>query len=178
MNVKEIDEYYNDQIKFLHPYLKKDDFIKIMTYGFRTFLNLTKHDADISIKTWRHTAYCGYLFKNIDKWWQYMYDKHKIKLRLVYNFTLQEFNGIYYFGLTDEEYKKYKSKLTRKTVTFNDVLLFKIKEECFLYKLSTHFFAVYRPVDLGFVYHDDVLIARNFKEIAYRDEKGKIVNYE
>ena len=30
--------------------------------------------------------------------------KHRIKLRLIYNYTLQEFDGLYYFGLNDAEY--------------------------------------------------------------------------
>ena len=34
-----------------------------------------------------------------------MYTKYRIKLRLTYNYTLQEYDGLYYFGLDDEEYK-------------------------------------------------------------------------
>ena len=40
MRLKEIDEYYNDQIKFLHPYLKYEDFKKIMEHGFLVFNDL------------------------------------------------------------------------------------------------------------------------------------------
>jgi predicted nucleotide-binding protein (sugar kinase/HSP70/actin superfamily) len=51
MNIKEIDEYYNDQVKFLYPYLKIDDFKKIMEHGFLVFNDLNKRGADVSIGT-------------------------------------------------------------------------------------------------------------------------------
>lgn len=174
--IKEIDEYYNEQIKFLHPYLKFDDFKRIMEHGFLVFNDLNKRGADVSIGTWRHKAYCGKLFHNLEKWIGYMYIKHKIKLRLTYNYTLQEYDGLYYFGLNDAEYKLIKKYKYRKDKTpFRNIRLYKIKEECFLSKSKTHFFSVYRPVDVGFTVFEEKLDTRNYKEIAYRDEQGKIV---
>lgn len=176
MRLKEIDEYYNDQIKFLHPYLKYEDFKKIMEHGFLVFNDLNKRGADVSIKTWRHVAYCGHLFYNLDKWKDYMYTKHRIKLRLTYNYTLQEYDGLYYFGLDDEEYKLVqKYKYTKLKTPFRNIRLYKIKEECFLKKSKTHFFKVYRPFDTGFCVLEEKLNTNNYKEIAYRDSNGKIV---
>ena len=176
MNIKEIDEYYNDQVKFLHPYLKYDDFKRIMEHGFLVFNDLNKRGADVSIGTWRHKAYCGKLFRDIKKWAQYMNLKHRIKLRLTYNYTLQEFDGLYYFGLDDLEYDIFKKDQNHKTrVLFRNIRLYKIKEESFLNKSKTHFFKVVKPVDLGFSYIEEKLDTRNYKEIAYRDKQGKIV---
>jgi hypothetical protein len=105
-----------------------------------------------------------------------MYIKHKIKLRLTYNYTLQEYDGLYYFGLNDAEYKLIKKYKYRKDKTpFRNIRLYKIKEECFLSKSKTHFFSVYRPVDVGFTVFEEKLDTRNYKKIAYRDEQGKIV---
>lgn len=105
-----------------------------------------------------------------------MYRKHQIKLRLTYNYTLQEYDGLYYFGLDDNEYKLvYKYRNTKLKTPFRNIRLYKIKEECFLKKSKTHFFKVYRPVDLGFSVLEEKLNTNNYKEIAYRDPKGKIV---
>lgn len=102
--------------------------------------------------------------------------KHRIKLRLTYNYTLQEFDGLYYFGLDDSEYDVFKKDQNYKTkVLFRNIRLYKIKEESFLNKSKTHFFKVVKPVDLGFSYIEEKLNTRNYKEIAYRDNKGKIV---
>lgn len=176
MNIKEIDEYYNDQVKFLHPYLNFDDFKKIMEHGFLVFNDLNKRGADVSIGTWRHKAYCGKMFNDVKQWVKYMGLKHRIKLRLIYNYTLQEFDGLYYFGLNDVEYAALKKEERNKyTITFHNIRLYKIKEESFLNKSKTHFFKVIKPVDLGFSYTEEELNTRNYKEIAYRDNKGKIV---
>ena len=176
MRLKEIDEYYNDQIKFLHPYLKYEDFKKIMEHGFLVFNDLNKRGADVSIKTWRHVAYCGSLFYDLDRWKDYMYSKHRIKLRLTYNYTLQEYDGLYYFGLDDEEYKLVqKYKYTKLKTPFRNIRLYKIKEEAFLAKSKKHFFMVYFPTDVGWVFKEKERITRNYKEIAYRDINGKIV---
>ena len=105
-----------------------------------------------------------------------MYTKYRIKLRLTYNYTLQEYDGLYYFGLDDEEYKLVqKYKYTKLKTPFRNICLFKIKEECFLKKSKTHFFKVYRPFDMGFCVLEEKLNTNSYKEIAYRDSNGKIV---
>ena len=102
--------------------------------------------------------------------------KHRIKLRLIYNYTLQEFDGLYYFGLNDAEYAALKKKERNEyKITFRNIRLYKIKEESFLSKSKTHFFKVIQPVDLGFSYLEENFNTRNYKEIAYRDKQGKIV---
>ena len=85
-------------------------------------------------------------------------------------------DGLYYFGLDDEEYKLVqKYKYTKLKTPFRNIRLYKIKEECFLKKSKTHFFKVYRPFDMGFCVLEEKLNTNNYKEIAYRDSNGKIV---
>lgn len=178
MIIKNIDDYFNARIQFLHPYLKREEFKRIMEYGFYHFHQLTKAGADVSIRNWRYAAYCGKLFHNIETWAGYMYVKHQIKLRLTYKYTQQEYDGLYYFGLTDAEYKKYLKQLPKgrkHEIKFKNIVLYKIKEEAFLAKSKKHFFMVYFPTDVGWVFKEKERITRNYKEIAYRDINGKIV---
>ena len=99
-----------------------------------------------------------------------MYTKHRIKLRLTYNYTLQEYDGLYYFGLDDEEYKLVeKYKYTKLKTPFRNIRLYKIKEECFLKKSKTHFFKVYRPFDIGFCVLEEKLNTNNYKDINTND---------
>lgn len=50
MIIKNIDDYFNARIQFLHPYLKREEFKRIMEYGFYHFHQLTKAGADVSIR--------------------------------------------------------------------------------------------------------------------------------
>lgn len=81
-----------------------------------------------------------------------MYVKHQIKLRLTYKYTQQEYDGLYYFGLNDVEYKKYLKQLPKgrkHEIKFKNIVLYKIREEAFLSKSKKHFFMVYFPTDVG-----------------------------
>lgn len=177
MKITTIDDYFNDRIKIIHPYLKKEEFKRIMEWGFNNYNLLTKKGADMYIKNWRYRCFCGKMYHNRTIWLKYIQLKNSIKLRLLSKYNGEQFDGVYYFGLTDEEYAKYGclSKTRRKLVTFNNIILYKLKEESFLFKKATHFFEVYYPLDLGFVIKQESFTTRNFREIAHRDAKGKIV---
>ena len=53
--------------------------------------------------------------------------------------------------------------------------LYKIKEECFLDKSKKHFFMLYYPIDVGWMFTEDEITTRSFKYFATRDAKGQIV---
>lgn len=68
--------------------------------------------------------------------------KTRIKLRLKYKYIQEEYNGIYYFGLSEAEWEFYQSQITskrRNKIKFTNLKLYKIKEECFLDKSKKHF---------------------------------------
>lgn len=177
MKITNIEDYFNDRIKFLHPYLKKEEFKRIMEWGFNNYNLLTKKGADMFIKNWRYRCFCGKMYYNRYIWLKYMYLKHVIKLRLLSKYNGEQFDGVYYFGLTDDEYGKYGclSKTRRKLVKFNNITLYKIKEECFLNKTKTHFFEAYYPLDLGWAIKQESFSTRNFREIAFRDQNNRII---
>lgn len=180
MKITTIDDYFNEKIKLWHPYLRIDEFKRIMEWGFNNYNLLTKKGADMFIKNWRYRCFCGRMYHNRHVWLKYLRLKQSIKLRLLSKYNGHRFEGVYYFGLTDDEYKKYGclSRTNRKLIKFNNITLYKLKEESFLFKLATHFFEVYFPLDLGFAIREESFSTRNYREIAYRDANGKIVFYD
>lgn len=62
----------------------------------------------------------------------------------------------------------------RSKLKFQDLLLYKIREESFIDKSKTHFFEVYYPIDVGWKFTKNEISTRNFRYIGYRDTKGKL----
>lgn len=91
----------------------------------------------------------------------------------------REFEGKYYFGVDDEQFEKISKnpwwgKVFHK-VTFENIKLYKIKEEAFLKRDYTHFFILYYPVDVGFTFTEKKLTTLRYEYFAKRDENGNII---
>jgi len=63
--------------------------------------------------------------------------KLRTKIRLIYKLAKVPHDGYYYFGLTEEEYQKQKDK-----PIIDEVKVYRIYEECKIYRLRKHFFRV------------------------------------
>lgn len=175
--IKEIGDYL-DILKSKYPHISYQDLKRILEYGFYTFYMLNKKGADVQVSNRKYTAYCGRMFLNDNIRSLYNITKAKRKLRLLYKYSQEAYDGIYYFGLNDEEWEQYQSQIVSKKqnkVKFLNLKLYKIKEECFLDKSKTHFFMINYPIDIGWSFKKDELITKKFKHFADRDAKGKIV---
>lgn len=176
--IKELDDYL-DIIAEKYPHIPQKELKQVLEHGFNSFLLLNKNQADVQISDWRYWAYCGRRYKNHKARLFYNSLKARRKYRLLYKYANEKYDGSYYFGLTDEEWDTYKDKIFskhRKKVEFNNVILYKIKEECFLFKPNKYFIKTHYPIDMGWFFKKDKLISTDFEYFAYRDEKNKIIN--
>ena len=174
--VKELDSYL-ESISNKYPHIPKKELQKILEYGFNIYFLLTKKGADIQIRNSKYDAYCGKLF--IDDLKRVLYNniKSRIKLRLKYKYAQEIYDGNYYFGLNESEWEYYQSQIKNKRrnkVTFNNIKLYKIKEECFLDKSKKYFFILNYPIDVGWSFIKDQIKTRNYKYFAYRDDKNYV----
>lgn len=175
MIIKKISDYYTDNIKFLHPGLRYEDYMDIMKWGFEHFNMIMKSGGDITIRNWRYIAFCGYMFRDIEKWTGYMFIKHGIKLRLNYKYAKRTYDGLYYIGLNDAEYNRYfNSPGKHRKIKFQNVTMYKILDECLLQRHKKWFYAIYYPLDIGWARKRDIT-TKDYKLIAYKDDHGKII---
>lgn len=172
MKITDIEDYIEDLHKW-YPSISEDEIRLILKHGFSKLYELNRKGGDVSIRDWRCKAYFGYKFNDPVMWIRYRCSKYRRKLRVTYNYTLQNFDNFYYFGLNDEDYNKLKSEIRRHKCVFRNVILFKIKEECFMRPSYQHFFKIYYPIDIGFQYKKDAIAGKNYKYFAYR-KNGKI----
>ena len=175
--IKYIDDYI-DNISKKYPKVSKITIKKILEYGFTIFYLLNNKGADIEIHNSNYTAYCGKLFIDNNKRSIYNNIKYRIKLRLLYKFNKNKYDGYYYIGLDDIIWNTYKNKIlsNRKfKISLDNIKLFKIKEECTLNKDKNHFIKVYYPIDAGWVFYKDKLIIQNYKYIGYKDNTKNII---
>lgn len=129
-------EKYYKQIQERYPYLSEKQIDKIVKYGLRSFFAHNKFGADILLKSNYYTAYVGKLFNNLNIFSIYYTIKLKLKLRIKYKRSKQQFNGKYYFGLKKAQYDEQFGGRKKKTkvLKFNKLSIFKLYDECLLYK--------------------------------------------
>lgn len=171
--VTDIDKYIG-KLKERYTYVTEDEIRMILKHGFETLYSLNRYGSDVEVGDWRTKAYFGYRFNNDQYRAEYNYGKLRFKLRSIYKYSNEDFNGIYYFALDDDEFKEYKAQKT-KTKKFKNVKLYKIKEEAFITN-KKHFFAVFYPFDAGWTIKKDLLSTRSCKYFAYRDAQNNIIN--
>lgn len=135
MDIVYAEKYYK-QIQERYPYLSEKQIDKIVKYGLRSFFAHNKFGADVLLKSHYYTAYVGKLFNNMDIFALYYNIKLKLKLRIKYKRSKQQFNGKYYFGLKKDKYEELfgKTKKKNKVLRFEKLSIFKLYDECLLHK--------------------------------------------
>lgn len=131
----EIHKYW-DAICERFPMLNLEQIKRIVVYGMQYFYTVTSYGGDVLLKSRYFTMYSGYFFSDELKFYEYWRKKTTTKLRIMYN-RKKEYNGYYYFGLTDELYQKQKDK---KVMHFDRLLVFKLEKECLLHTEFDYFF--------------------------------------
>ncbi len=184
MELTTCDKYY-DAIIERWPELTRKQVDKIVKRGLFSLYMYNLYGGDVLIKHPKFTMYFGKLFKDGLIFYKYWQIKWKIKLRIQYKKAKTQYDGYYYFGLTDGEYEKYKSKIKstgrrREKFTFDSLFLYKIPEESFLHKEYKHFFKIRFPEDCGFTMYKKKWVARDFEYIWKRNKDNLIepVSYE
>ena len=123
--------------------------------------------------------------------YKYRVLKESIKLRIKYKRAKIQWDGYYYFGLSEEEFQEYlsnfknsgmgnasKGRRRRKTV-FKKIKCYKLLEECKLQNINKHIFKLKYPEDVGFTFWKENYATYNAQYILRRkDKEWEHIEYE
>lgn len=155
MRQKTIENYY-EQLYAEFPDIPKSDIKRILQYGWKQLYLHNSYGCDVSLQRGNFWMYCGKLMKDSLEYFQYYKRKLKIKLRILYKRNKVQWDGYYYFALTQEKYNQYKSQKSKKgrpkkIFTFNNVILRKIYDECIIEDVQgVAIFRIPMLSDIGF----------------------------
>ena len=131
---KTIQDYY-EAIAKEYPQIPIQDIKRICQYGWKSLYLHNSYGGDVLLKRKDFWFYSGSLMNNSLKYFDYYATKMRIKLRVLYKRKKIEWDGYYYFALTQKQYEDYLSQKNtrgrpRKHFNFGKVVLYKIYDEC------------------------------------------------
>lgn len=135
-----IKDYY-DQMYKLFPSVLKSDIDRILNFSWKSLYLHNSYGGDTIISGKNFWCYIGNLKKNPLDHFYYYIRKLTVKLRVLYRRRKIEWDGYYYFALSDSQYQHYlKQKNQRgrpkKYFNFGSVFLYQILDEC---KINEHY---------------------------------------
>lgn len=136
---KTINDYYQ-QIQDKFPSILKEDIITILKFSWKSLYLHNSYGGDTLISDSSFWCYIGNLKKDPLQHFYYYIKKLTIKLRVLYKRKKVEWDGYYYFALSDYQYEQYlkqknKRGRPRKNFEFGTVYLYQILDEC---KINEH----------------------------------------
>lgn len=172
--VKTLKDYYEEvQKKF--PLIPMPDLRKILNYGWRQLYLVNSYGGDVLIQDKNFWFYIGILQYDSIKHFNYYKRKLINKIRIMYSRKKIQWDGYYYFGLSEERYQQFinskkKRGRPRKIYNFGNILLYKIWEECSLAESNLkYFFKIPYPIDMGYTYKNKELITGNAEFFLERE---------
>lgn len=134
MQVKTINDYF-EILYAKYPNVPKEDIRRILKYGWKSLYLHNSYGGDIFIQDNNTWCYIGTLTNNPLKHFEYYKRKLATKIRILYKRKKIEWDGYYYFALTDNQYnnylsQKHKTGRPKKNFIFEDVILYQILDEC------------------------------------------------
>ena len=184
MELATCDKYY-DAIIEQWPELTYKQVDKIIKHGLSSLYLYNLYGGDVLLRNNYYTMYFGKLFNDNRVFYKYWQLKWKIKLRLKYKRAKTKYNGYYYFGLRENEFEEYKSKIKptgrrREIFEFKNLMLYKLLDECLLRRDYKHIFRIKFPEDCGFTMFKREWVARDFDYIYKRNKDNTIepISYE
>lgn len=131
---KTVQDYY-EAIAAEYPNIPIEDIKRILMYGFKSLYLHNSYGADVLLTNHGMWFYCGRLMNNSLKYFDYYARKMSIKLRILYKRKKIQWDGYYYFALSQNQYNEYlaqknKKGRPRKVFNYGKVILYKIQDEC------------------------------------------------
>lgn len=126
---------YCNQIYQLFPDVPKSDIDKILSFAWKSLYLHNSYGGDTLISGEDFWCYIGNLKKNpLDHFFYYI-RKLTIKLRVLYKRKKIEWDGYYYFALSNSQYQRYIEQKKqrgrpRKYFKFGTVFIYQILDEC------------------------------------------------
>lgn len=171
---KTIQDYY-EKIAAEYPEIPIQDIKRICQYGWKSLYLHNSYGGDVLIKRKDFWFYSGRLMNNSLKYFDYYARKMRTKLRVLYKRKKIEWDGYYYFALTQKQYEDYLSQKNskgrpRKIFKFGKVILYKIYDECSIIEHNKiALFRVKMKRDKGFSLYDENFITGDSELILIRE---------
>lgn len=167
MVIKTIDDYV-DAVHKKFNNVPREYVERVLKFGAKSFYTHNLYGLDILMKSRYFTLYCGKFFRNPMVFYEYWKIKNRIKLRLKYKRSKQKFTGVYYFGLTENQYEEYmeqlkKGKRRRRKFMFVNFVAYKLLDELLLDHAKHYIFSLDYDLDVGFTFYQKEFITRSFK---------------
>lgn len=132
------DKYIQDYYKEIHsrfPAIPISDIKRILNFSWKSLYLHNSYGGDTLITNKDLWCYIGHLKKDPIKYFLYYIKKLSIKLRVLYKRSKIEWDGYYYYALSDKQYEEYVSQKNRKgrpkkKFTFSNIILYQILDEC------------------------------------------------
>lgn len=137
---KSIKDYY-DELYSLFPTVSRADINRILNFSWKSLYLHNSYGGDTLVTDRNLWCYIGNLKKDSLKHFYYYIRKLTVKLRVLYKRKKRQWDGYYYFALSDSQYNSYalqknKKGRPRKHFNFGTVYLYQILDEC---KISEHY---------------------------------------
>lgn len=171
---KTASDYYEEIFKE-YPTIPKADIKRIIQYGYKSLYLHNSYGGDTSIIKQGFWFYCGQLMNNSLKYFTYYKKKMRVKIRVLYKRNKVQWDGYYYFALTQNQYNKYlnqknKKGRPKKKFTFGKVFLYKIYDECSVVNSgAVAIFRVPMPTDFGMSLYKEEFITDKAELILERE---------
>ena len=185
--IKTVHDYIPELCK-MFPNICEADIKRMVEYGWRMFYYYNMRGNDTLIESKKHNFwfYCGYLCVNPLKHFHYYVNKLAIKIRTLYCKRRKKWDGYYYIGIDEDEYKELLPKRGRrpKFKTYKRKVAYKIFEEAKIkysgYKCIIRFKYF---TDMGMSFYKDELQCQEVEPVLVRDHPDKfkdilITNYK
>ena len=128
MQIKNVNDYV-DLVHEKFPELSKEEIKRILVYGWKMIIQYVSSGNDIQIKDQKRFFFIGKIPNNTLSTYKYYYKKLAKKIAYMFKRTKQEWDGYYYFTLSENKYKEYLSQSKKKYKTFTNIRLYKILEQ-------------------------------------------------
>ena len=155
--IKTIKDYF-ESVYELFPQIPQQDIRKILNFGWKALYLINSYGGDVLIKDYSFWMYIGFLHSNSLTHFEYYKKKLRNKIRIMFNRKKIQWDGYYYFSVSEEKYQEYinskkKRGRPRKHFNFGKVNFYKLWDECSLANSGQkYFFKVPYPIDMGFTF--------------------------
>lgn len=169
---------YLPRLQEQFPQIPIEDIKRSVEYGWRMlyYYNLRGCDTLISSTKFRYWFYCGELTKDSLKHFNYYRRMLRRKLRVLYTKKVSEWNGFYYIGLTESEYKQLEESLNKrgrkkKSFSFYNKTALKVLDEAKVFYSWSKYIIRFRYVtDLGYSFFKNLLTCKDVEIELIRDK--------
>lgn len=169
-----IESYYNS-IYSLFPDVPEQDIKLILNFSWKSLYLHNSYGGDVLIKNDDLWCYIGNLKKDPLRHFQYYIRKLITRLRVLYRRRKIEWDGYYYFALSEAAYQKYLEQKNKKgrpkrRFNFGQVFMYQILDECKIAECSSKYiFRIPYITKVNFKFYVPELITNQAELIITRE---------